>query len=148
MGSDRTIGDYLDELRDHIHVKLFHIGGVGDPNTLQLVCLAIGMRVADPYNLRSLIAPPPSHVDLHTQNMLAAVDKLFAEEIAELRDVIADAQEDPAWHASIEEGKERGEIPADQSPLEAIAKTILLLFLGFDDEVGERNPEKQKGGEE
>jgi hypothetical protein len=148
MSGDLTIGDYLDELRDHIHVKLFRIGGVGDADTLQLVCLAIGMRVADPYNLRSLIAPPPDHIDLHTQNMLAAVDGLFAEEIAELRDVIADAQEDPAWHASIEEGKERGEIPVDQCPLEAIAKTILLLFLGFDDDVGDRNPEKQKAGED
>jgi hypothetical protein len=136
MSGDRTIGDYLNELRGHIHVKLFRIGGVGNPDALQLVCLAIGMRVADPYNLRSLVAPPPAHLDLHTQNMLAAVDGLFAEEIAELRDVIADAQEDPAWHASIEEGKERGDIPADQCPLEAIAKTILLLFLGFDDEAG------------
>jgi hypothetical protein len=139
MSGDRTIGDYLDELRSHIHIKLFRIGGFGDSDTLQLVCLAIGMRVADPYNLRSLIAPPPAHIDLHTQNTLAAVDELFAEEIAELRDVIADAQEDPAWYASIEEGKVRGEIPADQCPLEAIAKTILLLFLDFDDEAGERN---------
>jgi hypothetical protein len=148
MSDDRTIGEYLDELRDHIQVKLIRLARVGNPDTLQLICLAIGMRVADPDNLRSLIAPPPAHVDHDAQKILASVDTLFAEEIAEIRDVIADAQEDPAWHASIQEGKQQGEIPADQDPLEVIAQTILLLFVGFDDEAPARDPERQKHGED
>jgi hypothetical protein len=134
MSDDFTIGEYLDELRGDIHAKLARLGSVADLDTLQRVCLAIGLRVADPYNLQSLIAPPPAHIYQETQNILAVVDELFAEEIAELRDVIADAQEDPAWHASVEEGKRRGEIPVDKDPLEAIAGTILMLFLGLDDE--------------
>jgi hypothetical protein len=134
MSDDCTIGEYLDELRWDIHAKLGGIVSVANFDTLQRVCLAIGLRVADPYNLQSLIAPTPAHVYRETQNILAAVDELFAEEIAELRDVIADAQEDPAWHASVEDGRRRGEIPVDKDPLEAIAEMILMLFLGLDDE--------------
>ena len=134
MSDDLTIGEYLDELLQDIRAKLARLGSVADPDTLQRVSLAIGLRVADPYNLQSLITPPPAHLYQETQDILAVVDELFAEEIAELRDVIADAQEDPAWHTSVEEGKHRGEIPAGKDPLQAIAEMILTLFLGLDDE--------------
>jgi hypothetical protein len=129
-----SIGDYLDNLRGQIHVKLVRLAGTGNSDTLQRVCLAIGLRVADPYNLQSIIASPPARASRSTQDMLATVDTLFAEEIEELHNVIADAQEDPAWHASVEDGKRHGEIPTDKDPLQAIAEMILMLFLGFDEE--------------
>jgi hypothetical protein len=99
-----------------------------------MVCLAVALLVADPYNLKFLIAPPPPHIYDRAQALLADVDRDFAAEIGELHDVIADAQEDPAWHASVEEGKRTGDVPPDSDDREAITQMVLGLLLGLDEE--------------
>ena len=41
------------------------------------------------------------------ETMLAQVDRDFEDEIAELQDLIADAQEDPAWLEAVQQAMQR-----------------------------------------
>lgn len=134
MSDDLSIEEYLEDLRARIQIKLAYGGAPADADTLRMICLAVALLVADPYNLKSLLAPLPPHIYARAQALLADVDRDFAAEIGELQDVIADAQEDPAWHASVEEGKRMGDVPPDSDEREAIAQMILGLLLGLDEE--------------
>lgn len=133
MSDDLTIEEYLEDLRGRIQIKLAQGRAPADRATLRMVCLAMALVVVDPYNLKALMAPSPPHIYERAQALLADVARDFAEEIAELRDVIADAQEDPAWHASVEEGKDTGDIPTDKDDREAIAQMILALLFSLDE---------------
>lgn len=133
MSDDLTIEEYLEDLRGRIQIKLAQGRAPADSDTLRMVCVAMALVVVDPYNLKALMAPSRPHIYERAQALLADVARDFAEEIAELRDVIADAQEDPAWHASVEEGKDMGDIPTDKDDREAIAQMILALLLSLDE---------------
>ena len=113
MGEDQTIEEYLDDLRDRIQVKLAG-GAPADSGTLRLVCLSVALRVADPAGLRLLMKPLSSQLYPAIETMLVQVDADFGEEIAELQDLIADAQEDPAWLEAVQQAMQRRAIPAEQ----------------------------------
>lgn len=133
--SDDTqpIEEYLEELRGRIQVKLAHGGAPADRATLQMVCLAIGQTVMDPAHLRLVTMPVPTHLIPPLETMFAHVERDFAAEIAELQDVIADAQEDPAWQAHIHEALQEGLLPAALSVPDHIALLILSQFVEFHD---------------
>jgi hypothetical protein len=61
--------------------------------------------------------------------MLAQVDRDFGDEIAELQDLIADAQEDPAWLAEVQQAMQRGAVSVEKRLQEHIAHLILELFV-------------------
>ena len=104
MGEDYTIEEYLDDLRGRIQVKLAQGGAPADPGTLHLVCLAMALRVADPAGLQLLMKPLSPQLYPALETMLAQVDRDFGDEIAELQDLIADAQEDPVWLEAVGPG--------------------------------------------
>jgi hypothetical protein len=129
MSEDRTIEEYLDDLRGRIQVKLAHGGAPADADTLRLVCLAMALRVADPAGIRLLTDPLSPRIYPALETILAQVDRDFADEIAELADVIADAQEDSIWVAEVQKSVQAGTIQADKRPEEHIAQLILELFV-------------------
>ena len=129
MGEDQTIEEYLDDLRDRIQVKLARGGAPADSGTLRLVCLSVALRVADPAGLRLLMKPLSSQLYPAIETMLVQVDADFGEEIAELQDLIADAQEDPAWLEAVQQAMQRRAIPANRGIEEHIAHMILELFV-------------------
>jgi hypothetical protein len=134
MGEDPTIEEYLDELRGRIQVKLARGGAPADLGTLRLVCLAVALRVADPDGLRLLMKPLPPQLYPALETMLAQVDGDFQDEIAELQDLIADAQEDPAWHAAVRQAIQTGALSMDKRLQEHIAHLILELFVDLSGE--------------
>ena len=103
MGEDPTIDEYLDDLRGRMQVKLARGGAPNDSGTLRLVCLAVALRVADPAGLRLLMKPLSPQLYPALETMLVHVDGDFGDEIAELQDLIADAQEDPAWLDAVQQ---------------------------------------------
>jgi hypothetical protein len=129
MEEESTIGEYLDDLRGRIQVKLAHGGAPADPDTLRLVCLAIGLRVMDPAGIRVLTKPLAPHVYTALETMLVQVDRDFLREVGELQDLIADAQEDPAWVVEVQRAVQAGTVPANQRPDEHIAQLILEMFI-------------------
>lgn len=129
MSDDRTIEEYLDDLRARIQVKLAHGGAPADADTLRLVCLAMALRVADPAGIRLLTDPLSPRIYPALETILAQVDRDFADEIAELADLIADAQEDPIWLAEVQKSAQAGAVQADRRPEEHIARLILELFV-------------------
>jgi hypothetical protein len=129
MGEDHTIEEFLDDLRGRIQVKLARGGAPADPGTLRLVCLAIALRVADPAGLRLLMKPLSPQLYPALETMLAQVDRDFGDEIAELQDLIADAQEDPAWLAEVQQAVQRGAVSVEKRLQEHIAHLILELFV-------------------
>jgi len=134
MGEDLTIEEYLDDLRGRIQVKLARGGAPADADTLHLVCLAVGLRVADPTGLRLLIKPLSPQLYPALETMLAQVDGDFGDEIAELQDLIADAQEDPTWLTAVQQAMRRGAVSGEKSPQEQIAHLILELFVDLSSE--------------
>jgi hypothetical protein len=134
MGEDPTIEEYLDELRGRIQVKLARGGAPADLGTLRLVCLAVALRVADPAGLRLLMKPLSPQVYPALETMLAQVDGDFRDEIAELQDLIADAQEDPAWHIAVQQAMQTGTLSVDKRLQEHIAHLILELFVDLSGE--------------
>jgi hypothetical protein len=129
MEDESPIGDYLDDLQGRIQVKLAHGGAPADPDTLRMVCLAIALRVADPAGIRLLTKPLAPHVYATLETMLVQVDRDFLREIQELQDLIADAQEDPAWVGEVQQAVQAGTVPANQRPEEHIAQLILEMFV-------------------
>jgi hypothetical protein len=129
MGEDPTIEAYLDDLRGRMQVKLARGGAPADPSTLHLVCLAVALRVADPAGLQLLMKPLSPRLYPALEAMLAQVDRDFADEIAELQDLIADAQEDTAWLAAVQQAMQRGTLAVDKGLEEHIAHLILELFV-------------------
>jgi hypothetical protein len=129
MGEDPTIEEYLEDLQSRIQVKLARGGAPADASTLHLVCLSIALRVSDPAGLQLLIKPISPQLYPSLERMLAQVDGDFGDEIAELHDLIADAQEDPAWLTAIQQAIETRAISADRQPQEHIAHMILELFM-------------------
>jgi hypothetical protein len=129
MEEEDTIGDYLDDLRGRIQVKLARGGAPADPDTLRLVCLAIALRVADPAGIRLLTKPLLPQLYPALETMLAQVDRDFVHEIGELQDLIADAQEDPAWLAAMQQAVQEGTVPAGKTLEEHVAQLILELFV-------------------
>jgi hypothetical protein len=134
MGEDPTIEEYLNELRGRIQVRLARGGAPADPGTLRLVCLAVALRVADPDGLRLLMKPLSPQLYPALETMLAQVDADFKDEIAELQDLIADAQEDPAWHAAVRQAMQTGALSMDKRLQEHIAHLILELFVDLSGE--------------
>src|SRR5262245_28122001 len=108
MGEDPTIEAYLDDLRGRMQVKLARGGAPADLSTLYLVCLAVALRVADPAGLQLLMKPLSPRLYPALEAMLAQVDRDFGDEIAELQDLIADAQEDTAWLAAVQQAVQQG----------------------------------------
>ncbi len=129
MGEGYTIEEYLDDLRGRIQVKLSRGGAPADPDTLRLVCLAMALRVADPAGLRLLMKPLPSQLYPALETMLSQVNGDFGDEIAELQDLIADAQEDPAWLAEVQQAMQRGVENVDKHLNKHIAHLILEMFV-------------------
>jgi hypothetical protein len=146
MGEDYTIEEYLDDLRGRIQVKLAHGGAPADPGTLRLVCLAMALRVADPAGLKLLMKPLSPRLYPALETMLAQVDRDFGDEIAELQDLIADAQEDPAWLEAVQQAMQRGAVSVDKCLQEHITYLILELFVDLSGE-SESHPERPEGGE-
>jgi len=134
MGEDRTIEEYLDDLRARIQVKLARGGAPADAGTLRLVCLTMALRVADPAGLRLLMKPLSPQLYPALESMLAQVEHDFGEEIVELQDLIADAQEDPAWLAEVQQAMQRGAVSAEKRLQEHIAHLILELFVDLSGE--------------
>jgi hypothetical protein len=136
----QPIEDYLETLRGRIQVKLARGGAPADRATLQMVCLAIGQTVLDPAHLRLVTMPPPPHLLPALETMFTHIETDFADEIAELRDVIADAQDDPAWEVPIHEALHAGTLSGELSVPEHIALLILSQFVdlpdGTSDEAG------------
>jgi hypothetical protein len=134
MGEDPTIEEYLNELGGRIQVKLARGGAPADLGTLRLVCLAVALRVADPAGLRLLMKPLSPQLYPALETMLAQVDGDFRDEIAELQDLIADAQEDPAWHTAVQQAMHTGDLSMDKRLQEHIAHLILELFVDLSGE--------------
>jgi hypothetical protein len=147
MGEDPTIDEYLDDLRGRIQVKLARGGAPNDSGTLRLVCLAVALRVADPAGLRLLMKPLSPQLYPALETMLVHVDGDFGDEIAELQDLIADAQEDPAWLDAVQQAIQRRDISADRRLQEHIAQMILELFVELSSE-SENHPESTDRGED
>jgi hypothetical protein len=80
------------------------------------------------------------------ETMLAQVDGDFGDEIAELQDLIADAQEDPAWLAEVQQARQSGAVLVEKRLQEHIAHLILELFVDLSGESGSSS-ETQEGGE-
>jgi hypothetical protein len=129
MDDDVTIEEYLDELRGRIQLKLARGGAPADAETLRMVCLAIALRVADPAGIRLLTEPLSPRLYASIETVLAHVDHDFVDEITELQDLIADAQEDPAWLVEIQQAVDRGAVSGKERPQEHIAQLILELFV-------------------
>jgi hypothetical protein len=129
MGEDPSIEAYLDDLRGRIQVKLARAGAPADADTLRLVCLSLALRVADPAGLRLLMQPLSPQLYPSLETMLVQVDADFGDEIAELQDLIADAQEDPAWVEVVQQAMQSRTISADRRLQEHIAQMILELFV-------------------
>ena len=146
MGEDYTIEEYLDDLRGRIQVKLARGGAPADPDTLRLVCLAMALRVADPSGLRLLTKPLSPQVYAALETMLGQVDSDFGDEIAELHDLIADAQEDPTWLAEVQQAVQLGAISRRKRPQEHIGHLILELFVDLSG-APEVHPERGQKGE-
>jgi hypothetical protein len=146
MGEDYTIEEYLDDLRGRIQVKLARGGAPADPDTLRLVCLAMALRVADPAGVRLLTKPLSPQLYPVLETMLGQVDSDFGDEIAELQDLIADAQEDPAWLAEVQQAMQMGAVSVEQGPQEHIVHLILELFVDLSGEP-QAHPEKRERGE-
>jgi hypothetical protein len=142
MGEDYTIEEYLDDLRGRIQVKLARGGAPADPGTLRLVCLAMALRVADPAGLQLLTKPLSPQLYPTLETMLGQVDGDFRDEIAELQDLIADAQEDPTWLAEVQQAMEMGAVSVDKRLQEHIAHLVLELFVDLSGE-----SERREGGE-
>jgi hypothetical protein len=143
MDADYTIEEYLDDLRGRIQVKLARGGAPTDHDTLRLVCLAIALRVADPAGLRLVIKPLSPQLYPALESMLGQVDGDFRDEILELQDLIADAQEDPIWLAEVEQAMEAGTVPTRRSPQEHIMHLILELFVDLSGEP-EGHPDRRE----
>jgi hypothetical protein len=131
MDEEDTIGDYLDDLRGRIQVKLARGGAPADVETLRLVCLAIALRVADPAGIRLVTTPLPPQLYPALETMLAQVDRDFVHEIGELQDLIADAQDDSTWLAEVQQAVLAGTVPGSKRPEEHIAQLILELFVDW-----------------
>jgi hypothetical protein len=129
----QPIGEYLDDLRGRIQVKLARAGAPADPDTLRLVCLAMALRVADPPGIRLLTRPLSPQLYPALEAMLAQVDRDFDLEIGELQDLIADAQEDPAWQMQMHEAIQAGSLPTELSVEDHIACLVLSLFVELDE---------------
>jgi hypothetical protein len=129
----QPIEDYLDHLRARIQVKLARGGAPADRDTLQMVCLAIGQTVMDPAHLRLLTMPLPSHLLPALESIFTNIERDFADEIADLQDVIADAQEDPDWQGHILEALQAGAIAEELSVPDHIALLILAQFVDVSD---------------
>jgi hypothetical protein len=129
MGEDHTIEEYLDDLQGRIQVKLARGGAPADPSTLRLVCLALALRVADPAGLQLLMKPLSPQLYPAIETMLAQVDRDFGDEISEIKDLIADAQEDPAWLEAVQQAVQRGAVSGGRRLQEHIAHLILELFV-------------------
>jgi hypothetical protein len=149
MDEDYTIEEYLDDLRGRIQVKLARSGAPADRDTLRLVCLAMALRVADPAGVRILTRPLSSQLYSALETMLSQVDADFPDEIVELQDLIADAQEDPTWLAEVRQAMQTGAVPAGRGAQEHVAHLILELFVDLSGEPegpqdrweqGERDP--------
>jgi hypothetical protein len=134
MGEDHTIEEYLDNLRGEIQVKLARGGAPADSSTLRLVCLAVALRVADPAGLQLLMKPLSPQLYPALETMLAQVERDFGDEIAKLQDLIADAQEDPAWLDAVQQEMQRGAVSVDKGLHEHIAHLILELFVDLSGE--------------
>jgi hypothetical protein len=134
MGEDPTIDEYLDDLRGRIQLRLVRGGAPADAGTLRLVCLAVALRVADPAGIRLLMKPLSSQLYPALETMLAQVDHDFADAIAELRDLIADAQEDPAWLEAVRQAVRMGTISGHRRLQDHIAHLILELFVDLSGE--------------
>jgi hypothetical protein len=146
MGEDYTIEEYLADLRDRIQVKLARGGAPADAGTIRLVCLAMALRVADPAGLQLLMKPLSPQLYPTLETMLAQVDGDFGDEIAELQDLIADAQEDPEWLAEVQQAIQRGVVSIEKRLQEHIAHLILELFVDLSGESGSASDTQQ--GEE
>jgi hypothetical protein len=129
----QSIGEYLDDLRARIQVKLARGGAPADADTLRLVCLAIALRVADPPGLRLFTKALSPRLYPALESMLAQVDGDFVNEISELQDLIADAQEDPAWQMPMHEAVRAGSLPTHISVQDHIARLVLSLFVEVDE---------------
>jgi hypothetical protein len=70
--------------------------------------------------------------------MLVQVDRDFGDEIAELQDLIADAQEDPLWLEAVQQAIQKRAISADRTLQEHIAHMILELFVELSSELDRR----------
>jgi hypothetical protein len=146
LGEDSTIEEYLDDLRGRIQVKLARGGAPADPDTLRLVCLAMALRVADPAGLRLLTRPLAPQLYPALETMLGHVDRDFCDEIAELQDLIADAQEDPTWLAEVQRAMQMGTVSVGKRPQEHIVHLILELFVDLSG-APEGHPERREEGE-
>ena len=129
----QPLEDYLETLRGRIQIKLAQGGAPADRDTLQMVCLAIGQTVMDPAHLRLVTMPPPAHLLPTLETMFAHIEADFADEISELRDVIAEAQDDPAWEAHVQEAIQAGTLPAGLGVSDHIALLILAQFVEIPD---------------
>jgi hypothetical protein len=138
MSEDPTIDEYLEDLRGRIQLKLVRGGAPADVGTLRLVCLAVALRVADPTGIQLLMKPLSSQVYPALETMLAQVDRDFGDAIAELQDLIADAQEDPAWLEAVQQAVQMGTIPVGRRLQEHIAHLILELFVDLSGESDNR----------
>jgi hypothetical protein len=145
MGEDYTIEEYLDDLRGRIQVKLARGGASADRDTLRLICLAMALRVADPTGLRLVTKPLSPQLYPVLETMLGQIDSDFGEEIMELQDLIADAQEDPIWLAEVQHAMHMGAVSADRQPQEHIVHLILELFVELSGEP-EICPERREQG--
>jgi hypothetical protein len=134
MGEEPTIEEYLEDLRSRIHVKLARGGAPADSSTLHLVCLSVALRVSDPSGLLLLMKPISPQLYPRLESMLAQVDSDFGDEIVDLQDLIADAQEDPAWLTVVQQALEAQTISAEKQPQEHIAQMILELFIELSSE--------------
>jgi hypothetical protein len=127
------IEEYLDNLRGRIQVKLARAGAPADRDTLQMVCLAIAQAVIDPSRLRLITMPPPTHLVSALEAVFSSIETGFADEIAELHDVIADAQDDSAWQAEIHAALQAGTLPMEISLRDHIARLLLSKFIEIPD---------------
>jgi hypothetical protein len=146
VGEDHTIEEYLNDLQGRIQVKLARGGAPADLGTLRLVCLAMALRVADPAGLQLLMRPLSPQLYPALETMLAQVDRDFGDEISEIKDLIADAQEDPAWLETVQHAVRRGVVSGGRHLQEHIAHLILELFVELPAE-SESHPETPEGGE-
>jgi hypothetical protein len=138
VDQDSTIEEYLDDLRGRMQVKLARGGAPADTATLRLVCLSVALRVADPAGLRLLTKRLPPQLYPTLETMLVQVDRDFGDEIAELQDLIADAQEDPLWLEAVQQAMRKRAISADRTVQEHIAHMILELFVELSSELDHR----------
>ncbi len=128
-----TLGERLKQIRAHIQGKLAQQGMPTDTETVQGVCMAITCLVRDPDSLLLQMIPMPDEAYAAAADGLARVDLEFAEEVAALRQLVAELERNAGLLADLRQAVPLSEFGSGMGS-DAMREMILTLFVYPPDE--------------